>query len=239
MPHTAGGACRGGGRACPGGAEGRTKGAEEGAGGAEEGAGGAEERAGGAEEGAGGAEERVGGLDERAGGPRERVGEPEGHPEQSAGRAGAETEIPFPEFEIAVFENRFPAFAAPHGASEVVVYTDAHNASFGTLAADRAEELMWVWRHRYAELGARADVEYVLIFENRGVEVGVTLHHPHGQIYGYPFLPPYLDWSSPPTRVLAAARRVPCSRGSSPTGDESCTRTTAWLCCPLRGPLGL
>jgi UDPglucose--hexose-1-phosphate uridylyltransferase len=49
---------------------------------------------------------------------------------------------------------------------------------------------MWVWRHRYLELGARADVEYVFIFENRGVEVGVTLHHPHGQIYGYPFLPP-------------------------------------------------
>jgi UDPglucose--hexose-1-phosphate uridylyltransferase len=49
---------------------------------------------------------------------------------------------------------------------------------------------MWVWRHRYTELGAREDIEYVLIFENRGVEVGVTLHHPHGQIYGYPFLPP-------------------------------------------------
>jgi UDPglucose--hexose-1-phosphate uridylyltransferase len=47
-----------------------------------------------------------------------------------------------------------------------------------------------VWRNRYEELGAREDVDYVLIFENRGVEVGVTLHHPHGQIYGYPFLPP-------------------------------------------------
>jgi len=49
---------------------------------------------------------------------------------------------------------------------------------------------MWVWRERYAALAAREDVDYVLIFENRGVEVGVTLHHPHGQIYGYPFLPP-------------------------------------------------
>jgi UDPglucose--hexose-1-phosphate uridylyltransferase len=103
---------------------------------------------------------------------------------------GEETEIPFPTFEIAVFENRFPAFEAPHGAAEVVVYTDRHDGSFGTLAPERAEALMWVWRQRYQELGARADVEYVLIFENRGVEVGVTLHHPHGQIYGYPFLPP-------------------------------------------------
>jgi UDPglucose--hexose-1-phosphate uridylyltransferase len=70
------------------------------------------------------------------------------------------------------------------------VYTDRHDSSFGTLEPGRAEELMWVWRQRYGELGARADVEYVLIFENRGVEVGVTLHHPHGQIYAYPFLPP-------------------------------------------------
>ncbi|HXB63355.1 MAG TPA: galactose-1-phosphate uridylyltransferase [Solirubrobacteraceae bacterium] len=100
------------------------------------------------------------------------------------------TEIPFPEFEIAVFENRFPAFEAPHGAAEVVVYTDRHNGSFATLPPQRARALMRVWRARYEELGARADVEYVLIFENRGVEVGVTLHHPHGQIYAYPFLPP-------------------------------------------------
>jgi UDPglucose--hexose-1-phosphate uridylyltransferase len=103
---------------------------------------------------------------------------------------GEPTEIPFPAFEIAVFENRFPAFEAPRGAAEVVVYTDSHDGSFGTLAAERAEELMWVWRQRYEELGAREDVDYVLIFENRGVEVGVTLRHPHGQIYGYPFLPP-------------------------------------------------
>jgi UDPglucose--hexose-1-phosphate uridylyltransferase len=102
----------------------------------------------------------------------------------------APTEIPFPAFEIAVFDNRFPAFESPLGAAEVVVYTDDHDASFATLPSRRAEDLMWVWRHRYAELGAHKDVDYVFIFENRGVEVGVTLHHPHGQIYGYPFLPP-------------------------------------------------
>ncbi|HEY1688877.1 MAG TPA: galactose-1-phosphate uridylyltransferase [Solirubrobacteraceae bacterium] len=106
---------------------------------------------------------------------------------------GAPTEIPLPAFEIAVFENRFPAFSADSpsgGAAEVVVYTDQHDGSLGSLPAGRAEDLMWVWRHRYLELGAREDVGYVFIFENRGVEVGVTLHHPHGQIYGYPFLPP-------------------------------------------------
>jgi len=121
-----------------------------------------------------------------------------------AGAVGtaAETEIPFPAFEIAVFENRFPAFEAPLGAAEVVVYTDDHDASLGTLAPQRAEDLMWVWRQRYEQLGARADVDYVYIFENRGVEVGVTLHHPHGQIYGYPFLPPV------PRLELAADERL-------------------------------
>jgi len=122
---------------------------------------------------------------------------------------GPETEIPFPAFEIAVFDNRFPAFEAPLGAAEVVVYTDDHYGSFGGLSAERAEALMWVWRHRYIELGAREDVDYVYIFENRGVEVGVTLHHPHGQIYGYPFVPPVAQ------RELAADARLggcaPCA----------------------------
>jgi UDPglucose--hexose-1-phosphate uridylyltransferase len=103
---------------------------------------------------------------------------------------GPATEIPLESFEIAVFENRFPTFEAPEGAAEVVVYTDDHEGSFATLEAGRARDLMWVWRQRYEELGAREDVAYVLIFENRGVEVGTTLHHPHGQIYAFPFVPP-------------------------------------------------
>ena len=127
---------------------------------------------------------------------------------------GEQTEIPFPAFEIAVFDNRFPAFEAPHGAAEVVVYTDNHDGSLGTLAPERAEALMWVWRHRYMELGAREDVEYVFIFENRGVEVGVTLHHPHGQIYGYPFLPPI------PARELAADERLGGCAPCKLLGDE-------------------
>jgi UDPglucose--hexose-1-phosphate uridylyltransferase len=119
---------------------------------------------------------------------------------------GPPTEIPLPAFEIAVFDNRFPSFTSPHGAAEVVVYTDDHDASFASLPAERAEALMWVWRHRYQELGAREDVDYVYIFENRGVEVGVTLHHPHGQIYAYPFLPPV-----PAKELEADARSGGCA----------------------------
>ncbi len=120
---------------------------------------------------------------------------------------GPRTEIPLPEFEIVVFDNLFPAFESPHGAAEVVVYTDEHDGSFAALGPERAEALMWVWRHRYMELGARPDVEYVYIFENRGVEIGVTLHHPHGQIYGYPFTPPV-----PALELVADGRLGGCSQ---------------------------
>ncbi len=127
----------------------------------------------------------------------------EGHcPLCATGPGHPATEIPFAGFEIVVFDNLFPSFERPAGAAEVVVYTDDHHGSFGGLDPARAEALMWVWRHRYEELAARADIEYVLIFENRGVEIGTTLHHPHGQIYGYPFLPPV------PSLELAADARL-------------------------------
>jgi UDPglucose--hexose-1-phosphate uridylyltransferase len=137
---------------------------------------------------------------------------PEGHcplcpmPAGPRSAGAVETEIPFPDFEIVVFDNLYPAFQAPRGAAEVVVYTDSHTGSLGTLAPERAEALMWVWRHRYQELAARPDVQYVLIFENRGIEVGATLHHPHGQIYGYPFLPPV-----PKLELAADARLGGCA----------------------------
>lgn len=120
---------------------------------------------------------------------------------------GAPTEIPFEDFEVAVFENRFPSFAegpppplqtpdraAPaSGACEVVVYTAEHTGSLATLSQERRELLVRVWSDRYQELYAREPVRFVMSFENRGEAVGVTLHHPHGQIYAYPFVPPVLE----------------------------------------------
>jgi UDPglucose--hexose-1-phosphate uridylyltransferase len=64
----------------------------------------------------------------------------------------------------------------------------------------RIGNLIEVWADRYRELGAREEVDYVFIFENKGEAIGVTLHHPHGQIYGYPFIPPR------PAKELEAAR---------------------------------
>ncbi|HYM51002.1 MAG TPA: galactose-1-phosphate uridylyltransferase [Candidatus Limnocylindrales bacterium] len=117
-------------------------------------------------------------------------------------RPSHSTEIPAASFEVAVFDNRFPAMrrgarssgvaeaVASAGASEVVVYTDRHDGAFASLSEARVAMLAEVWADRYRALAARGDVRYVYIFENRGEAVGVTLSHPHGQIYGYPFIPP-------------------------------------------------
>lgn len=104
---------------------------------------------------------------------------------------GALTEIPFEDFELAVFENRFPAFSAgaqARGRCEVVVYGPEAHGSLATLSQDRRMLLCAAWIDRYAALFAQG-IDYVLPFENRGDEAGVTLHHPHGQIYGFSFVP--------------------------------------------------
>ena len=102
---------------------------------------------------------------------------------------GPATEIPVPNYHIAVFENRFPAFSGDQGRCEVICYTPDHDSSLGSQPVGNIRDLIDVWRDRLLELGRLAGVRYVLIFENRGEEIGVTLSHPHGQIYAYPFLP--------------------------------------------------
>jgi UDPglucose--hexose-1-phosphate uridylyltransferase len=117
------------------------------------------------------------------------------------------TEIPVPDFQVAVFDNRFPPLVADPpepslyatsampvapaaGGAEVVVYSPDHTRALGDMPASRIERVIDVWADRYAELSTREDIAYVFIFENRGVEIGVTLHHPHGQIYAFPEIPP-------------------------------------------------
>ena len=116
-----------------------------------------------------------------------------------------------------VFENRFPSFApdAPEpdeggtaltptapgrGICEVVLYSDDHDATLASMSERRIRNLIEVWADRYKELGSLDFVGYVFIFENKGEAIGVTLHHPHGQIYAYPFVPPR------PQKELEAAR---------------------------------
>jgi UDPglucose--hexose-1-phosphate uridylyltransferase len=134
---------------------------------------------------------------------------------------GRPTEVPEADYEVVVFENRFPSLAtgvatdvppsapgnplagiAPgFGRCEVVCFSSDHAGSFATLGAQRARLVVDVWADRTRELSALDGVAVVFPFENSGEEIGVTLSHPHGQVYAYPFLPPRTE------RVLASVRR--------------------------------
>ena len=148
---------------------------------------------------------------------------------------GRPTEIPAPDYDVVVFENRFPSLrgaghwppparggapeppdrrSAPrpaepaaldpggpleyggvppqpgYGRCEVVCFTSDHNGSFAQLSPRRARTVVEAWADRTAALNAMAGIAQVYCFENRGEEIGVTLHHPHGQIYGFPFVTP-------------------------------------------------
>ncbi|OAH14108.1 galactose-1-phosphate uridylyltransferase [Streptomyces jeddahensis] len=100
------------------------------------------------------------------------------------------SEIPDSSYDVVVFENRFPSLAGDSGRCEVVCFTSDHNASFADLTEEQAGLVLDAWTDRTAELSNLPSVEQVFCFENRGAEIGVTLGHPHGQIYGYPFTTP-------------------------------------------------
>ncbi|HEY9374712.1 galactose-1-phosphate uridylyltransferase [Streptomyces sp.] len=105
-------------------------------------------------------------------------------------RGGRHSEIPADDYEVAVFENRFPSLAGPTGRCEVVCFTADHDASFADLTEERAALVLDAWTDRTAELAELPQVRQVYCFENRGAEIGVTLGHPHGQIYAFPFTAP-------------------------------------------------
>jgi UDPglucose--hexose-1-phosphate uridylyltransferase len=133
-------------------------------------------------------------------------------------RPGRPSEIPAADYDVVVFENRFPSLSedarhnvpdrvdgeyvsrAGAGRCEVVCFTSDHNTSFGHLPVSRVRTVIEAWADRTTALAAVPEAEYVFCFENRGEEIGVTLSHPHGQIYAYPFVPPRIT-----TAVRAAA----------------------------------
>ncbi len=96
-------------------------------------------------------------------------------------------EAPEP-YDVRWFPNRWPAIDDER--CEVVLYTPDHDATFTSLGLAGARRVVDLWAERTAALGARPDVDYVLVFENRGPEVGATIAHPHGQIYGFDAVPP-------------------------------------------------
>ncbi|WP_199552182.1 galactose-1-phosphate uridylyltransferase [Streptomyces sp. N35] len=100
------------------------------------------------------------------------------------------SEIPDSSYDVVVFENRFPSLAGDSGRCEVVCFTSDHDASFADLGPEQARLVLDAWTDRTAELSHLPSVAQVFCFENRGAEIGVTLGHPHGQIYGYPEITP-------------------------------------------------
>ncbi len=119
------------------------------------------------------------------------------------------TEIPSEDYEVVVFENKFPSLQHPapemsvegsdlykvrpaDGVCEVVLYSSRHDGSLAGESEQDIRKLIEVWTDRFVELGQKDYVDYVFIFENKGKEIGVTIDHPHGQIYAYPFVPPHI-----------------------------------------------
>ncbi|MEV0007259.1 galactose-1-phosphate uridylyltransferase [Streptomyces sp. NPDC051840] len=103
---------------------------------------------------------------------------------------GRHSEIPDTDYDVVVFENRFPSLAGDSGRCEVVCFTSDHDTSFAGLTEAQAALVLEAWTDRTADLAELPQVTQVFCFENRGAEIGVTLGHPHGQIYGYPFVTP-------------------------------------------------
>lgn len=123
-----------------------------------------------------------------------------------ASKGGKLTDIPATDYEVAIFTNRFSALSgdadalpklgvetAPGiGFCDVICYSADHNSSFATIGVDRISLLISAVGHRWKILMQDARIQYVLPFENRGRAIGVTLDHPHGQMYALSHIPPII-----------------------------------------------
>ena len=143
----------------------------------------------------------------------------------------APTEIPEPDYYIAVFENRYPSYTGEQGRCEVVCYTPDHDSSLGEQSVEHIQDLITVWRDRTQELSRVPYVRYVYIFENRGEAIGVTLSHPHGQIYAYPFVPPVLEreLASEARHMRKTGRCLYCDVISQEGGERTVIRNERWI----------
>ncbi len=130
-------------------------------------------------------------------------------PEDSCPLCPGVLEVPQDDYYIVTFENRFPSLERDpeepnldgdsfyrvrenRGVCEVILYSSDHEVPPADLSLDRMEDLVTVWTDRFRDLSEEGFIDYVYIFENRGREIGVTLDHPHGQLYAFPFVPPLI-----------------------------------------------
>lgn len=109
-------------------------------------------------------------------------------------------------FEVYEYDNDFPALSQNppvpddvandffkvsqnYGKCEVILYSPEHTVTLPELSDEHVLKLVDLWCERFEKISSDEKIKYVFIFENRGEVVGVTMPHPHGQIYGYPFVP--------------------------------------------------
>lgn len=144
-------------------------------------------------------------------------------------------EAPEP-YTVKAFANRWPMFApgdpvelnpalghvAARGASEVVLYSPEHDASLASLGRVGVRRVVDLWAERSEALLERPEVEYVLVFENRGADAGATIPHPHGQIYAFPFLPPV------PAREADVAAHAGCALCAEEPGERLVFDAEGW-----------
>jgi UDPglucose--hexose-1-phosphate uridylyltransferase len=113
------------------------------------------------------------------------------------------------EYDVYLYPNDFAAFTldgppfspetglfcttGARGATDVVLYHPNHTLSPSRMTQAHWRKVIGLWTSRYSELAAHPDIQYVYIFENTGAAIGVTMPHPHGQIYSFPYIPPYIQ----------------------------------------------
>jgi UDPglucose--hexose-1-phosphate uridylyltransferase len=121
-------------------------------------------------------------------------------------------------YDVRWIPNRWPGL--PGGRHEVILHSPEHDTSFPGLGEEGALRVVELWSARTAVLGARGDVDYVFILENRGQVIGTTIDHPHSQIFGFGMIPPV------PRSELTSAD---CSLCSAPDEALAVSRGGGWL----------
>jgi UDPglucose--hexose-1-phosphate uridylyltransferase len=110
------------------------------------------------------------------------------------------------DYDVLIYPNDFPAFdqsgepfdpepelmktTGARGACDVILYSPKHTLPPSQLTPEQWRKVVDLWKRRVSELAELPDVVYVMPFENTGEAIGVTMPHPHGQIYAFPFYPP-------------------------------------------------
>ena len=126
-------------------------------------------------------------------------------------------EAPRP-YRVAWIPNRWPGL--PDGRHEVILHSPDHDSSFPALGVAGTARVIELWSARTAELGARTDVSYVFVFENRGRAVGATIDHPHSQILAFNLVPPIAQ---------AELSQATCDLCGDPDDRLIVARHPAWL----------